>query len=130
MVDRWGIPVLRFHWKWSDWEINQAKHMRKTFAELIDAMGGTPTDPVDLPDGGIAAGGRIIHELGTVRMGNDPATSAVNAHCPGPRRPERIRDRRRAVRVAGGQESDLDHPRPLDADAATTSPTQMKQGAL
>jgi len=81
VVDRWGIPVLRFHWKWSDWEINQAKHMRKTFAELIDAMGGTPTDPVDLPDGGIASGGRIIHELGTVRMGNDPGQSALNRYC-------------------------------------------------
>ena len=22
--DKWGIPVLRFHWKWSEHEINQA----------------------------------------------------------------------------------------------------------
>src|SRR5216117_526109 len=25
-VDRWGIPVLRFHWKWSDHEVRQVKH--------------------------------------------------------------------------------------------------------
>jgi choline dehydrogenase-like flavoprotein len=81
VVDRWGIPVLRFHWKWADWEIKQAKHMQKTFAELIDALGGTPGWTVDPETGGIEAGGKIIHELGTVRMGNDPAKSAVNAHC-------------------------------------------------
>ncbi len=30
---------------------------------------------------GIAAGGRIIHELGVTRMGNDPSTSVLNSHC-------------------------------------------------
>jgi choline dehydrogenase-like flavoprotein len=30
---------------------------------------------------GIAAGGRIIHELGGIRMGNDPKTSALNRNC-------------------------------------------------
>ena len=81
VVDRWGIPVLRFHWKWSDHEIRQAQHMQRTFAQLIDAMGGTPTWTVDPATGGIASGGRIIHELGTTRMGNDPRTSVLNAHC-------------------------------------------------
>ncbi|HKP28064.1 MAG TPA: GMC family oxidoreductase [Gemmatimonadales bacterium] len=81
VVDQWGIPVLRFHWKWADWEINQAKHMQKTFAELIDAMGGTPTWKVDEDTAGIEDGGVIIHELGTVRMGNDPGKSAVNRFC-------------------------------------------------
>ncbi|WP_256199351.1 GMC family oxidoreductase N-terminal domain-containing protein [Verrucomicrobium spinosum] len=41
VVDQWGIPVLRFHWKWSDHEIKQAEHMQQTFAELIELMGGT-----------------------------------------------------------------------------------------
>jgi choline dehydrogenase-like flavoprotein len=30
---------------------------------------------------GIAAGGRIIHELGTTRMGADSRTSVVSPHC-------------------------------------------------
>ena len=30
VVDQWGIPVLRFHWKWSDHEIKQAEHMQQT----------------------------------------------------------------------------------------------------
>ena len=38
--DRWGIPVLRFHWKWSEHETRQAAHMQKTFAAIIEAMGG------------------------------------------------------------------------------------------
>jgi choline dehydrogenase-like flavoprotein len=82
-VDRWGIPVLKFHWEWSDHEYNQVKHMQQTFRSLITEMGGTPFN--DMPskeDGyGIAAGGRIIHELGGTRMGNDAKTSALNANC-------------------------------------------------
>ena len=81
-VDRWGIPVLRFHWQWSDHEISQAKHMQETFAQLIEAMGGTPLWKAGKEDKwGIATGGRIIHELGTTRMGNDPKTSVVDRNC-------------------------------------------------
>ena len=82
-VDRWGIPVLRFHWKWSDHEINQVKHMQETFRSLIAGMGGEVFSPMpSREDGyGIATGGRIIHELGCTRMGADPSTSVVNANC-------------------------------------------------
>ena len=31
VVDKWGIPVPRFHFKWSDYEIKQAKLMQETF---------------------------------------------------------------------------------------------------
>ena len=83
VVDKWGIPVLRFHFKWGDYEVNQVKHMQETFRAIIQEMGGTPTSPMpSKEDGyGIAAGGRIIHEVGVTRMGNDPATSVVNKHC-------------------------------------------------
>ena len=37
----WGIPVLRFHFKWSDYEYDQVRHMQHTFRALIDEMGGT-----------------------------------------------------------------------------------------
>ena len=79
-VDQFGIPVLRFHYKWSDHERKQARHMQATFEELIHAMGGevlgdTPTAEQDY---GLAAPGRIIHEVGTTRMGDDPKTSVTN----------------------------------------------------
>lgn len=80
VVDRWGIPVLRFHWQWSDHELNQVKHMQETFRAIIREMGGTPwgTMPTKAEGYGIATGGRIIHELGGARMGANPSTSVTN----------------------------------------------------
>jgi choline dehydrogenase-like flavoprotein len=82
-VDKFGIPVLRFHYKWSDYEVKQAKHMKETFAEIIDKMGGVITygnNDDATNDYGLAAPGRIIHEVGTTRMGNDPKKSALNKY--------------------------------------------------
>lgn len=80
--DKWGIPVLRFHWKWSEHEEKQAAHMQKTFAEIISAMGGRTTSPPQL-DGkkAILPGGAIIHEVGTTCMGSDPRNSVLNQFC-------------------------------------------------
>jgi choline dehydrogenase-like flavoprotein len=82
-VDKWGIPVLRFHWKWSEHELNQAKHMQETFREIIHTMGGTPLGPMPGRDRdyGLEAGGRIIHEAASTRMGKDPRTSVLNEWC-------------------------------------------------
>jgi hypothetical protein len=43
--DKWGIPVLRFHWKWSDYEPNQARHMRENFTAILETLGGTINTP-------------------------------------------------------------------------------------
>ena len=84
VVDEYGIPVLRFHFKWSEYEIRQAKDMQETFKAIIEAMGGeyqTKTD-IDGPHPfGIESGGRVIHEVGTARMGADPKNSVLNAYC-------------------------------------------------
>ena len=79
--DKWGIPVLRFHWKWSEHETGQAAHMVKTFLEVIDRLGGKPT-PGYQTDGkrAISRGGEIIHEVGTVRMGGSARDSVVNQY--------------------------------------------------
>ena len=81
--DKYGIPVLRFHWKWTDHEINQVKHMQETFRALVSEMGGEVFSAMPTKERGygIATGGSIIHELGTVRMGSDPKTSVLNASC-------------------------------------------------
>jgi choline dehydrogenase-like flavoprotein len=84
VVDQWGIPVLRFHWKWGDNELRMARDMQETYREIVETAGGTYMPPVqrgaDHPYG-IADGGVIIHEVGTVRMGDRPATSALNGYC-------------------------------------------------
>lgn len=82
-VDQWGIPVLRFHFKWTDREHLQVKHMQETFREIITAMGGTPFGSMPTAENGygILPGGRIIHEIGVTRMGDSPRTSVVNRYC-------------------------------------------------
>ena len=77
--DRWGIPVLRFHWKWSGHETRQAAHMQRTFGELIEAMGGRVQGELKTNGGqAIAPGGSIIHEVGGAIMGTDSANSVTD----------------------------------------------------
>jgi choline dehydrogenase-like flavoprotein len=80
VVDEWGIPVLRFNYRWSDYERRQARHMHQTFDKLFEAMGAKPLSeaPGKDKDYGLADPGYIIHEVGTARMGNDPGTSVTN----------------------------------------------------
>jgi len=82
VVDKFGIPVLRFNYKWTDQEINQAKHMQDTFEEILTGSGAQllGTKPGADTLYGLAAPGRIIHEVGTARMGNDPKTSVLNSN--------------------------------------------------
>jgi choline dehydrogenase-like flavoprotein len=82
VVDKYGIPVLRFHYKWSDQEIKQAKHMQDTFEEIIHKMGAEITWGKAGAESnyGLEAPGRIIHEVGTTRMGDDPKKSVVNKY--------------------------------------------------
>jgi len=55
--------------------------MKETFEEIIDKMGGVVTfgkDSGPENDYGLDVPGRIIHEVGTTRMGDDPKKSALN----------------------------------------------------
>ncbi|WP_341834100.1 GMC family oxidoreductase [Chitinophaga pollutisoli] len=82
VVDKFGIPVLRFNYKWSEHEIKQARHMHETFEEIIHKMGGIPlgTKPGEETKYGLENPGRIIHEVGTTRMGDDPKRSVLNKY--------------------------------------------------
>ena len=77
VTDKWGIPVARFHWKWSEHEINQVAHGLETAKALLETMGA---EVGDLPpaEQAIAKGGQIIHEVGTARMGASSADSVTN----------------------------------------------------
>jgi choline dehydrogenase-like flavoprotein len=81
VVDRYGIPVLRFNTSHSEYEIRQAKHMKETFQELLHAMGAVSTwghEDGSHNNYGLHAPGNIIHEAGTVRMGNDARSAPLN----------------------------------------------------
>jgi choline dehydrogenase-like flavoprotein len=80
VVDRYGIPVLRFHWKWTDHEYNQVKHMQETFRALLTEMGAEIFSPMPTKEQGynISLGGQIIHELGCTPMGDDPGKWVLN----------------------------------------------------
>lgn len=95
--DKWGIPVLKFRYKWSDYEIKQVKHMHDTFEELAYNMGGIAlgNKPTKEQNYGISAPGEIIHEVGTTRMGDDPYNSVVNKY-------ERLHDVDNVYIVDGG----------------------------
>ena len=77
--DQWGIPVLRFHWKWSDFELNQVRHQQKHIRELLEALGGKVSAKNDADVfKSMKAGGSVIHEVGGAIMGDDPAKSVTN----------------------------------------------------
>jgi choline dehydrogenase-like flavoprotein len=79
--DSWGIPVLRFHWQWSEHELAQVEHMRRTFLSIFDRMGARLLDPEKAEGPAqISRGGEMIHEVGTARMGTSPKDSVVDSY--------------------------------------------------
>jgi choline dehydrogenase-like flavoprotein len=74
VVDAWGVPVLRVHIQHSDNEREMAKDAAACSEEILRAAGAEVTST----GGKMTAPGRIIHELGTARMGADPKTSVLN----------------------------------------------------
>jgi choline dehydrogenase-like flavoprotein len=76
LKDAWGIPVLRFSYRFGENEMKMVKHMAVSAREMFEAAKFTIVSNTDtaLPEGW------SIHELGTARMGNDPKTSVVNQY--------------------------------------------------
>jgi choline dehydrogenase-like flavoprotein len=75
--DAWGIPVLRFDFRFGDNDLKMAKDMADTAEEMLKAAGAESIkierDP--LPEGW------SIHEIGTARMGDDPKASVTDRYC-------------------------------------------------
>jgi choline dehydrogenase-like flavoprotein len=72
--DAWGIPALRFNYRFGENERKMAADMVTSAREMFEAAKFEiiSTSEDMLPEGW------SIHELGTARMGNDPKTSVVN----------------------------------------------------
>jgi len=93
--DKYGIPVLRFNYNWSDYERKQAKHMNETVEEIVQNIGGHMLWENKGVDNGLLTPGEVIHEVGTTRMGNNPKTSVVNKY-------EQLHDAKNVFIVDGG----------------------------
>jgi len=74
--DRWGIPVLRFHYKFGDNEKKMAADMAETAQEMFETAG---IEIVSVSRR-ILTEGWSIHELGTARMGTEAKTSVLNQY--------------------------------------------------
>jgi len=72
--DKWGVPVLRFNYKFGDNEKKMAADMAETAQEMFTQAGFEIIGVSRM----ILTEGWSIHELGTARMGNDPKTSVLN----------------------------------------------------
>jgi choline dehydrogenase-like flavoprotein len=79
-VDKYGVPVLRFRYKWGSDDVEQAKHMQETSQAIVNALGGISLMPPQGPatNYGLDKPGKGIHEVGTVRMGDDPKKAPLN----------------------------------------------------
>ena len=74
VVDKWGIPVLKIHCEFSDNEKEMARDAAETSEEILRSAGAE----ILSTGGRITVPGRIIHELGTARMGTDATKSVLN----------------------------------------------------
>jgi choline dehydrogenase-like flavoprotein len=72
--DRWGVPVLRFSYKFGDNERRMCEDMAESAKEMFEAAGIEVVEA----SGAMLTEGWSIHELGTARMGGDPKTSVLN----------------------------------------------------
>jgi choline dehydrogenase-like flavoprotein len=81
--DKWGIPLLVTSVGYDDNDEKLLKDFFQTGSEMLHAVGCANIQTIDTGQ----APGLDIHEVGGVRMGNDPKTSLLNKwnamhHCP------------------------------------------------
>jgi choline dehydrogenase-like flavoprotein len=74
--DAWGIPAARVECRYGENERRMAADQLRSVREMVEAAGWQ----VENARTELAPPGLSSHELGTARMGNDPATSVLNSH--------------------------------------------------
>lgn len=74
LKDEWGMPQLAIHMDYDDNDDKMTKDFIDQFTEMYTKAGFTEINASDSKQ----APGLDIHEMGGVRMGNDPKTSMLN----------------------------------------------------
>ncbi|MEA2278530.1 MAG: hypothetical protein QOC78_3490 [Solirubrobacteraceae bacterium] len=75
--DAWGLPVARITHTPHENDYAQAKWQVEKNVEILEVAGASKVIPVHLDK----ITGNCCHEMGTARMGDDPATSVVDKWC-------------------------------------------------
>lgn len=75
VTDAWGLPALRLHVTRGPNEEAMRRDAAQTAAECLEAAGARDVQIYDRPE---VPPGTTNHEMGTVRMGRDSRTSALN----------------------------------------------------
>jgi choline dehydrogenase-like flavoprotein len=75
--DAWGLPVARITHTPHSNDYAQERWQVAKNGEILEAAGASRVIPVNME----RITGNTSHELGTVRMGDDPATSVVDKYC-------------------------------------------------
>ncbi len=73
--DQWGLPLVRVHFEYHANEDKMRKDAIESAVEMLQKTGFKDVASFDYR----LAPGAAVHEMGTVRMGKDPKTSALNA---------------------------------------------------
>jgi choline dehydrogenase-like flavoprotein len=73
--DRWGLPLVHIDCTHGENERRIAERANRDAAEMLIAAGFENVEPFST----VRAPGGAVHEMGTARMGRDPATSVLNA---------------------------------------------------
>jgi choline dehydrogenase-like flavoprotein len=76
--DRWGVPIVHIDCAYGDNERKIMECIEADAREMIIAAGHQPMPATAMMAPSLP--GDKIHEMGTARMGRDPATSVLNAH--------------------------------------------------
>lgn len=74
--DRWGIPQPKIDMRWGSNEEAMRRDMATEAEAMLKASGGF----VLATDDSMSMPGEGVHEMGTARMGRDPATSVLDAN--------------------------------------------------
>ncbi|HVA02023.1 MAG TPA: GMC family oxidoreductase, partial [Terriglobia bacterium] len=75
-VDDYGIPIPVVHFRFGENDHALTRAMEQSMLEIGSRLKGAV-----FPHFGAGPGGFASHEVGTIRMGKDPKTSALNGFC-------------------------------------------------
>lgn len=75
-LDQYGIPIPVVRYRFVENDVTMWKAQTRSLLEICSKMKGTVYN-----DFGPGPSGFASHEVGTVRMGKDPETSALNGYC-------------------------------------------------